>query len=71
MTLAFLAQGAAGAWSISEMAVAAVIILGVIALVILAARVLGFTVPQWVWQALGILIVVVVCVVAIRFVARL
>ncbi len=56
-------------WGFVEFAIAIVVILAVCGLVLIFTRVAGITLPQWVWQVLGIVIAAVVIIWAIRFVA--
>lgn len=54
-----------------QLAIAAVVILGIVAIVVIAVRAMAIPVPQWVWHVLGVLLIVVVCVFAIKFLLAL
>ena len=58
-----------GEWSIANIAIAAVITLGIIALVFIAAKAMKVPIPEWVIHALGVVFVVFVIVLLIRFIA--
>jgi hypothetical protein len=58
-------------WTIADYAIAVVILLAVIALVYVAARAFGTPLPEWFFQVVGIVVVCVIVIVAIRFVASL
>lgn len=58
---------AARAWGVGELVIAFIVVVGILAVGWIAARAVGFPVPQWVWQVVGVVIVVVVCVLAVRF----
>lgn len=62
--LAFL-----GGWGIIDIAIAIVVIAGVVALVYVACRQLGVEIPAWVIQVFWIVVVVLVVVFAIRLIA--
>ncbi len=47
----------------------AIVLCGIVGIALIAARKAGITVPDWVWQILGIILVVVVAVLAIKFLA--
>ncbi len=47
----------------------AIVVCGIIGIALIAARQSGIEIPGWVWQILGIILVVVVAVVAIKFLA--
>ena len=66
-----LAQAGFGGYSIGHIAIMVVVALAIIGIVIIAARVFGIPIPQWVWQILGIVVVACVAIVAIRFVMTL
>jgi hypothetical protein len=58
-------------YSLINLAIAVVVILAVMALVLLACRQFGIPFPGWIWQVVGIVLVAVVVIVAIKFVASL
>lgn len=60
-----------GAWGIGQWGIAIVITLGVVALVVLAAKWLEIPISPNVWKAVSIVLIVVVIVVAIRFLMTL
>jgi hypothetical protein len=55
------------AWGFGQIAIFVIVALAVIGIVIVAAKVMGVPIPQWVWQITGIVIVACVAIVAIRF----
>lgn len=58
-------------WGIGELAIAIVVIAAVCALVMIALRKFGVTIPDWVIQVFWVLIVAFVIILAIRFVMSL
>lgn len=58
-------------WSAGNIAVTVVIVLALIGLVLIAARQFGVTIPQWVWQVIGICFAAFVIIVGIKFVLSL
>ena len=65
--LSQVVMGGAAGWGFAQTAIAIIIILAVIGIVIIAARVMGVPIPQWVWQIIGIIVVAFVAIWAIRF----
>lgn len=57
------------AWSISQWAIAIIVICGIVAVVFLVTRQLGVTIPPFFIQILWIILAVVIGVVAVRFLA--
>lgn len=57
--------------SLSEIAIAVVVIAAVVALVYVALRQFGVSIPGWVVQCFWILVVAIVVIFCIRFVAGL
>lgn len=57
-----------GAWGLGfgELAILAVVMCGVIALVYIALRRFGIKIPEWVAQALGVVLVCFVIIICIR-----
>lgn len=55
-----------GPWTIGGMAIAIVIIAGIVALVTIALRKMGITIPDWVIQAFWVVVVVIVIVCLIK-----
>lgn len=55
-------------YSVSQLAVAAVVILGVLAIVYIASHAMGVIIPSWVVSIFWVLLVVFIAVLAIRFV---
>lgn len=55
-----------GAWGIGQIAIAIVVVAAVVALVYVALRQFGITIPAWVQQVFWILIVAIVVICAIR-----
>ncbi len=58
-------------WSISDIAIAIIIIGAIIAVVYVGLRKMGTPIPDWVIQIFWILVVAVVCILAIRFLSGL
>lgn len=69
MDLALLA--AISTWGIGQWGIAIVVALGIIALVILAAKYLEIPIHPIFWKVLGVVVIVVVIVVAIKFLMTL
>ncbi len=57
----------ASTWGLAEWLVTIIVVLGAIAVAIVVSKVMGFEIPQWVWQIVGIVFAVFVGVIAIRF----
>lgn len=57
--------------SFGEMAIAVVVLAGICALVIIAVRAFGLSIPPWFVQAMWVLVIVVVIVFAIRFISTM
>lgn len=58
-------------WSLTELAIAVVLVAAVCALVFVALRQFGIAIPDWVVQVFWILVVAMVVIAAIRFLAAL
>jgi hypothetical protein len=58
-------------WALADYAIALVVLLAIVALVYVAARAMGAPLPQWFFQVVGIVVVAVVIIVAIRIVVSL
>lgn len=69
-TMTLVAQIGAS-YSISQMAIGLIIIIGVLAIVWVIIKQSGVPIPQWIWTILGILLLVVVGIFAIRFLMSL
>ncbi len=54
-------------WDFLHIMIALLIILGVIAIVVIVTRAMGWTIPQWVIQILVVCAVVALGIIAIRF----
>ena len=52
--------------TIASLSIWLIIVLAVVAIAYIAVRQFGLPIPQWVWQILGVLIVAVVAIVAIK-----
>ena len=57
--------------SIADMAIALVVIIGIIAVVFVVLRATKIPIPEWFWHVLAILGVCFLAVVAIRFLASM
>lgn len=66
--LAALFAGPVAGWSIGELAIALVIVAAVVALVYIAFRQFGITIPAWVVQVFWVIVVAFVVIFAIRLV---
>ncbi len=66
-----LALFAIGVGTIPEMAIWLVVLIGIIAIVIVVVKVSGIEIPAWFWHILLIVALVVVAIVAIRFIASM
>jgi hypothetical protein len=62
---------AGGAWGFGQIAVAIIIVLAVIAVVYVITRAMGVTIPAWLLQVIGIVIMAAVGILAIRFLLSL
>lgn len=62
-------QGPIGTWSITEIAIMIVVIAAVVALVYVALKQFGVSIPEWVKQVFWIVVVAFVVIFAIRLVA--
>lgn len=58
-------------WTFGNIVITCIIVAAVIGVALIAARVFGVTIPQWVWQILGIVVVAVIAIVAVRFLLSL
>lgn len=58
-------------WTIGELAIGAVILLALVALVCVAAAAMKVPIPEWVTRVIGIVVVAVVVILAIRFLLTL
>ncbi len=58
-------------WGIGDIVVAIIVCLAIIGIAIVACRVMGFVIPQWVWQIVAIVVVAVIAILAIRFLLSL
>jgi CheY-like chemotaxis protein len=56
-------------WGLAEFAILIIAVVAFCALVMLFARVAGFAIPQWVWQAVGIVLAAVFFIWLIKFLA--
>jgi len=54
-------------WTLENIIIAIIVLAGVCAIALVATRAMGINIPQWVFQIFWIVIVVVVAVLAIRF----
>jgi hypothetical protein len=63
-----LAQMVAGAWGIGHIAIAVVVAVILIGIVIIVVRVAGVPIPSWFWQIIGLVVLGVVAIIAIKFV---
>ena len=67
--LALFAQNAVWTgWGIGQIAIAIIIVAAIVAIVYVALRKMGVSIPDWVVQIFWIVVVAFVCIVAIRFV---
>lgn len=66
-----LAQALVRGWTLTDLAVAVVVVAAVIALVVVALRQFGVAIPGWVQQVFWIIVVAFVVVAAIKIVASL
>jgi hypothetical protein len=71
MFTALLAAGFLAGWSLVDLAIAVVVLAAVFALVYVALRQFGLSIPGWVQQVFWICVVALVVIVAIKFVASL
>lgn len=62
---------AIGGYSMTQLAIFVVVVLVLLGIVVIVTRVAGVPIPSWVWQIVGLCLLAVVAIVAIRFVASL
>jgi hypothetical protein len=67
----FAVEVVVGSWSLVQIAIAIVIIAAVVALVYVALRQFGVTIPAWFQTVLWIVVVAIVVIIAIKIVAGL
>jgi hypothetical protein len=60
-----------GSWDVWSMAKAAIIICALVAIVIVIVKVMGYTIPQWFWTIVLIVVAAFVGLVAINFLASM
>ncbi len=65
------AAGELGGYSLIQLAIAIVVIIGVCAIVWVVVKYSGVPIPQWFMTILGILALVIVAIVAIKIIASL
>ncbi len=58
-------------WGIGEFVIAIIIVAAIVAVLFIALRQFGITIPAWVIQVFWVLVAAVVCIVAIRFLLSL
>lgn len=56
---------------IAGLAVWVILLIAIVAIVIVATRAMGVPIPSWVWNILGIVLIAVVAIVAVKFIAGL
>lgn len=59
------------AWSIGEMAVAAIVLAAVVAIVVIIVKAMGLAIPPWAVTVFWIVLLAIVGILAIRFVLSL
>jgi hypothetical protein len=57
-----------GGMSLGQLAIAIIIICGLVAIVIIACRAMGVPIPPWLVQILVVVLVVIVAIAAIKFI---
>ena len=62
---------AMGGYSLGQIAIFVVVALVLLGIVIIVTRVAGVPIPTWVWQIVGLVVLAIVAIVAIRFVMSL
>ena len=67
----FTALLAIGGYSLAQIAVFVILAIVVIGIVMIVAKHTGIPIPSWVWQIVGLVILAVVAIAAIRFVMSL
>lgn len=60
-----------GGYSLVQIAIFIVLLIVVVGIVLIVARTAGIAIPQWVWQIVGLVVLAIVAIVAIKFVAGL
>lgn len=66
-----LALGPVAAWGLVDWLICIIIVLAILAVGSIVLRQIGYTIPPWVWQILGILVAVIVGIAVIKFLAGL
>lgn len=67
LSAALLFAQAGFTWSLASLLIAAIIICGLIAIAYIVIKAMGVPIPPWFWQVLGIILIVIVGVLAIKF----
>jgi len=56
-----------GEGDFERLVIVVLVVLGVIAVALIVARAMGWTVPRWVWQVVGVCVLIFVGVIAVKF----
>jgi hypothetical protein len=67
----WLLLGQVGGWGLEKIILTILIVGGAVAILLIALRAMGVAMPQWVWQILMVIAVVIVAAIAIRFIFTL
>lgn len=68
--LTMLAQ-VARVWNFADLAIAAIVVAGVIAVVVIVVNALHLPIPPWVWTLLGVVILIVCAILSVRIIASM
>ncbi len=71
LLFASLADSGGGTWDLARIAKWVLISLGILVIAVIVSRVLGFVIPQWVWQIVGVVAAVFLGIIAINFLASM
>jgi hypothetical protein len=71
MNLLALWQNPPGQWNFADYAVVFVVFCGLAGIALIVLRNSGVQVPQWVWQIIGLVALIIVAILAIRLIASL
>lgn len=69
--ISIFAQAVRGAWSFTEMAIAAIVVAGVVAVVVIVLNALKIPLPSWFWSLVGVVVLVVCAIFAVRLISSM
>lgn len=66
-----LALAGIATWTVADWAIAIIVIFGIVAVVVIFLKQTGTTIPPFIISVLWVLLAVVVCVAAVKFIASM